>query len=266
MMFLDKVFAGRTSRITAINIRYCYPDSPEQQQLINRSLLETAKVAVEMAKVLFQSHEKSYGRIEKVTGKDLLDSLVEQGHGIIILAPHLGNWEYLGHFLAEHYDLMNMFKPAEHPVVNEIVIAGRANGSGKLAPTNKKGVMMVLRHLKSGGISGILPDQVPEEASGWVAAPFMGHRTPTMTLASNLASKPNIKAVAAFAKRLRSGNFEVIIKPVDKRFYDKNAEASATALNQAIESLIEEAPEQYQWEYKRFKLDENGNKNPIYRK
>ena len=42
---------------------------------------------------------------------------------------------------------------------------------------------------------------------------------------------------------------------------EKDALISAAALNQAVESLLEEAPEQYQWEYKRFKDARKGSRH-----
>ena len=126
--------------------------------------------------------------------------------------------------------------------------------------------MKVIKHLKSQGVTGILPDQVPDDRNAWVNAPFFNQMSPTMTLASSLSSKPNVTAVVAFAKRHKGGKFEVIIKPIDEAIYSQDKQVSTTALNQAVEGLIKLAPEQYQWEYKRFKWDSKGHKHPLYRK
>jgi KDO2-lipid IV(A) lauroyltransferase len=192
--------------------------------------------------------------------------LQQQGDGVVIIAPHLGNWEYLGLFLGAHYDCVSLYKPGKYAVVNAVVRRGRSRSGANLMPTDKKGVMAVLKKLKAGSVSGILPDQVPEEANSRVMADFMGHPAPTMTLVSSLVKKPNIKAVAAFAKRLPSGKFELIFQAVDDAIYSADTEVSAAALNKAVENLLAEAPMQYQWEYKRFKYDAAGGKNPLYKK
>lgn len=255
-------------RITELNLQHCFADktNKERQKLAKASLLETAKVAFEMPKVWLQSGEKSLKKVVKVSGEEHLKQLQSEGNGVLIIAPHLGNWEYLGHYLATHYSSMYMYKPSKSAVLNHIVISGRTKTGAQLAPTDKKGVLMVLKHLKQGGVTGILPDQAPDDPASRVSANFYSKPAPTMTLVSSLAKKPNIKAVAAFAKRLSCGNFEIIIKPAPNELYSDDIETSATALNAAVESIIAEAPAQYQWEYKRFKYDEHGNKHALYKK
>ena len=132
-------------------------------------------------------------------------------------------------------------------------------------PTNKKGVMAVVKHLRQAGVTGILPDQVPDDRNAWISADFYGQPAPTMSLVANLAKKPQIKAVGAFAQRLENGQFEIIFQAVDDALYSKDSHIAATAMNHAVEQLIACAPAQYQWEYKRFKWTADGAKHPIYK-
>ena len=54
--------------------------------------------------------------------------------------------------------------------------------------------------------------------------------------------------------RLPNGEgFEMIFRPADPEIYSDDIETSVTALNRSIEACVAEKPEQYQWEYKRFK-------------
>lgn len=255
-------------RITELNLGHCFSEMPlsERQQLAKASLLETAKTAFEMPKVWLQSGDKSCSKVVKVSGEEHLKQLIADGSGVVIIAPHLGNWEYLGHYLATHYSSMYMYKPSKSDVLNHIVINGRTKTGAELAPTDKKGVLMVLKHLKQGGVAGILPDQAPDDPASRVSANFYQKPCPTMTLVSSFAKKPNIKAVVAFAKRLSDGNFEIIIKPASDDLYSDDLQTSASALNAAVESVISEAPAQYQWEYKRFKYGQDGKKHELYKK
>jgi KDO2-lipid IV(A) lauroyltransferase len=268
LLFFSLVFGGRNKRITAINIKLCYPNlsAQEQQTLVKQSLLQTLRTALEMPKVLFQSTEKNLSRLSSITGAELIEQYQAAGNGVIVIAPHFGNWEYIGPYLGKHYQSIILFKPSELEVVNDIIRYGRGRSGVRIVPTDKKGVMAVLKYLKQGGVTGILPDQVPDDKASWMMAPFMGHAAPTMTLIANLTNKPNIKAVMGAAKRLDDGSFALSFSQVDDALYSKDALASATALNKAIETLIAEAPDQYQWEYKRFKFDEHGRKNKVYKK
>ena len=255
-------------RITELNLGYCFPAMPEDERkvLAKRSLFETACVAVEMPAYFFNDPENDLKKIASVQGGELIDEAIAAGNGVIILAPHIGNWEYLGRYLTKHYDCQFMFKPGKHAFINTLMTSVRSQAGAELIPTNKLGVIKLLKHLKRGGLSGILPDQVPDQVEARVTAPFYGQLAPTMTLVSSFAKKPNIKVIAGVAIRLPNKQFEVVFQPVDDKLYSKDVAVSATALNAAVEGLITLAPAQYQWEYKRFKYDETGAKHKLYQK
>lgn len=268
MAKLAWVFNSDMRRITELNIGYCFAEktAKEQTTMAKASMLETAKVAVEMPKVLLQKPEKSLAQIVGVNGQEHLDAAQNAGQGVVLLAPHLGNWEYLGLWLGKKYDCVSLYKPGKSELLNDIVRHGRSQSGATLMPTNKKGVLAVLKHLRKGGVTGILPDQVPEEKTSRVYANFYGQKAPTMTLVGNLLQKPNMASVVAFARRLPKGKFIIEIQPVAADIYNKDAVVAATALNQAVENVIALAPAQYQWEYKRFKYNEADEKHPLYKK
>jgi KDO2-lipid IV(A) lauroyltransferase len=43
---------------------------------------------------------------------------------------------------------------------------------------------------------------------------------------------------------------------------DEDPVMAATALNQSVENVVRRIPEQYQWEYKRFRHQPEGRPNP----
>jgi KDO2-lipid IV(A) lauroyltransferase len=111
--------------------------------------------------------------------------------------------------------------------------------------------------LKKGQVVTILPDQVP--ANG-VFAPFFGQSAYTDILIPRLVRKSGARVICAYVKRLgTSGNFEVIFKPADDSVYNAELGIAAAAVNRSIENCVNELPEQYQWEYKRFRVRPEGN-------
>ena len=68
-----------------------------------------------------------------------------------------------------------------------------------------------------------------------------------------------------YAKRVPNGFVACFSKP-DDNIYSEDTEVSVSAMNKSIERLVLEAPEQYQWEYKRFKKHPSGKKKVYYRK
>lgn len=254
-------------RATEVNLALCYPSLGEadRQQLAKDSIYHTLLLALEIPVVWTQAAEKSLTQIIAVEGKALLDEAQKQGKGVIVIAPHLGNWEYLGLYLGQYYQATSLYSPPKKQWLEKTTRKGREKTGASLQPANRKGVLAVLKALKQGGVTGILPDQMPEKNSGAAYVPFFGQITPTMTLIPNLLQRGDIVAVAGFAKRLSNDQFTIIFQPAPAAIYDNDENIATTALNQAVERLVDLAPEQYQWEYKRFRRGDNRARRRIYK-
>ena len=75
-----------------------------------------------------------------------------------------------------------------------------------------------------------------------------------MTLGSKLLRRSGALAVCAYCKRLPGGGYELRFRPVDDAIYDRDLMTSLAGLNSSVEACVRECPEQYQWEYRRFKF------------
>ncbi len=254
-------------KITEVNIGLCFKQhSPQERRILaKQSVKHTVLTGLEMPSFFLQSAEVSLANISKITHQHLVNDAMAKGHGIIIIAPHLGNWEYLGQHLAASYTVTNLYKPAKIKAIDDIIMAGRSKNGATLVPTNKRGVMALLKALKRGEVIGVLPDQIPDDDNGTVYAPLFDDEAATMTLISNFIQRTDAKAFAAFAKRLDDGSFEIVYQEVDSSLYAQDIETSVAGLNKTVENLVLEAPEQYQWEYKRFKKGREGSRRALYR-
>lgn len=144
-----------------------------------------------------------------------------------------------------------LYMPPDDPALDRLLLRSRARGGLRMAAGGQAGVGKLLRALRAGELVGILPDQVPADGSG-VFAPFFAQPAYTMTLACKLAQRPGARVFCGYAKRLPAGaGFRAVVRELDLR--RENLDESITAMNQAIEEMVRECPEQYQWEYKRFR-------------
>jgi KDO2-lipid IV(A) lauroyltransferase len=245
---------GRGTRITRENLALCLPhlDAQTRERMTRASLQETGKVATEVCVIWRNNDLPVQGYIRRIQGEELATQPLAEGKGLLILAPHLGNWEVLGLHLASLGKVTNLYQPPKLAGLDEVIRKGREKSGAHLVPTNAKGVAALLKNLKAGGICGILPDQNPNDDSSGDFAPFFGHPAFTMTLVHKLIQRTGCVAVFAFAKRLDDG-FELIYRCAPDDIYSDDQQTSLAALNRGVEQLVLEAPEQYQWEYKRFK-------------
>lgn len=245
---------SRGAKITRENLALCLPhlSVQERERMTRASLRETGKVATEVCVIWRNNEVPVQGYIRRIEGEELARNPLAAGKGLLILAPHLGNWEVLGLHLASLGNVTSLYQPPKLAGLDEVIRTGREKSGAQLVPTNAKGVAALLKTLKNNGISGILPDQNPNDDGSGDFAPFFGHPAFTMTLVHKLIQRTGCVAVFAFAKRVEGG-FDLIYRAAPEDIYSDDQQVSLTALNLGVERLVMEAPEQYQWEYKRFK-------------
>src|SRR5690554_255040 len=246
---------GRSRKVSEVNIDICFSDldSAARQQLVRNSLIETGKSATELA-YLWLHPQQALQLIRSIDGDQPLRDTLASGQPVIVLAPHLGCWEMVNFWLSSEFNLHAMFKPSKFEAVNELVGDSRSHFKSTLHPATARGVAGLVRALKSGPVvTGILPDQVPDKRGGGIA-PFFGRPALTGTLASKLLQQSGARAFMVFAKRLaNSEGYELVVRDPDPAIYDTDLDTSLAAMNRSIEALIREAPEQYIWNYKRFR-------------
>jgi len=249
---------SRSRKTTQTNLALCFPQlSPaERDRLARARLIDLVKLGMELGPTWLWPVERLLSQITHVEGKHLMDAARAQGRGIVILAPHIGNWELLGLWLDNHYRTTYLYQPLKSPLLDTLIKNARSRHGAQVVPTDKRGVATLLKELKSGAVVGILPDQEPE-LSGGVFAPFFGVSALTATLAPNLARKTNAVVLAAYVKRTSNG-YTLVLEAVDENIMSADEVVAATALNKAVENCVRAAPLQYQWEYKRFKARDDG--------
>jgi KDO2-lipid IV(A) lauroyltransferase len=91
----------RMQQTTATNLRLCFPalSQTERDQLGRRSLQATMQTIMEAGAAWLWPARRTLALIQRVDNLALLEQAKVAGKGVIVLAPHLGNWEVLGLYL-----------------------------------------------------------------------------------------------------------------------------------------------------------------------
>lgn len=249
---------ARAVKVTHINLALCFPQlsADERQQLARRSLLESGKLITEIAAVWSRPVAWLNRHILAEEGRALLEQKLARGRGVILLTPHLGNWEVIGPWGAGFAPFTALYQPAKNSALNKFMYAGRSKPNVHLAPTNRQGVGQLLKALRCGEIVCILPDQVADAGAG-VVAPFFSEPALTMTLVHSLVKCTGCAVVMAYCERVKNG-FKIVLTECDPDIYAEDRALAVTALNRSVEACVRRAPSQYQWEYKRFRARPGG--------
>lgn len=252
--WLIAVTPNRHHSVTTTNIQICFPEmsSAQQQQLIKNSLIEMGKTVTEISPMWQWNKRKLFRTIKSVQGEELLQQALKNKKGVILAAPHLGNWELLGLYLSDKYPTTCMYQKPKIHQLDSIIKKGRQRFGVKLVPTDNQGIRAMLKSVKQNELICILPDQEPSEGNG-VFAPFFDIQAYSMILISRLAKKTGATVLTIYGKRLPNGEgFEIVFKPLDK-INEGSLDESVAYLNSEMEKCIRALPEQYQWSYKRFR-------------
>lgn len=258
---------ARMARTSLTNLALCFPDmsAGARSKLARESLRHTFMTITESGAVWLWPAERALALIHKVEGLELLRAAHAEGRGVIMLGPHLGHWELTGLYLntAGCGQNSQLFQAPEDPRFGKLIYAARSRAGAHMVATDQKGVAVLLQALRRGEVIGILPDQVPPD-SGGEFAPFFGVPALTMTLACRLQQKTGARMLMVFCRRElypRHG-FTLVIQKPDPRIYAEHMPEALSGLNHSIETLMAGVPEQYQWEYKRFKRQPPGRARP----
>jgi len=246
---------GRDRQVTARNIELAFPDlaPPEQGRLVRHSMYATGELVVEMGHIWLRPWSYVSTLIKAVHGASRIIEAQASGRGVVVLAPHLGNWEVVGLHLAELGNTVSLYEPPRFAGLGPLIKYARQSSGATLVPTNRGGVAKLLKTLKHGGIAGILPDQTPADLKSGQNALFMGIPCFTGTLAINLIRRTGALAVFGFAQRV-PGGFVLCYKPAEDAIYNADIAVSLAALNRGTEACLHQCVDQYQWEYKRFRV------------
>jgi KDO2-lipid IV(A) lauroyltransferase len=218
-------------------------------------------MVAELPWVWMRPHTAKLEGLVKWDGAEHFESAMQAGKGAIILSPHLGAWEIGAQAIAErfgpaHGPLVALFRPARKAWLEPLVANARTRPYLDSAPTSLAGVRTLIRTLRQGGYTAILPDQVPPLGQG-VWAPFFGREVYTMTLLAKLAQQTGAQVILTWCERLPPGQgFCLHMRPfeaAEMRDASVSPELAAAAVNRGVEAMVRGAPGQYLWGYARDK-------------
>lgn len=231
------------------------PAQSDLGRMARENAAEVGKGVTEVAWALFRPDEVA-ARVHVASGWEAVERLRAAGRPIVFVIPHLGGYDFAGRFLWSRLPILAMYRPHKIFEVDQLLREGRNRGAApdgtNVAPATLAGVRMVLKHLKRGGCTIVLPDQVPGLGEGeW--APFFGRPAYTMTLLGRLQESSGAALVGCFARRLPLGaGFELHLAARESPLPEDRA-AAAREVNAMVESLVRLAPTQYLWSYNRYK-------------
>ena len=257
---------ARESKVARRNLELAYPELlPSQRDELHRRILRTtARQAFETLRFWTRPPGDNLARLRERHGEAMYDAALASGKGVIVVAPHFGNWELLNQWLSSRGPIAIVYNPPDSRVGDAFLLRVRGGDNIRQVRAEGPAVRQLWKVLKEGGAVGILPDQQPKRGDGEFA-PFFGVQALTMTLVSRLAERTGATVLFAWCERTGADlEFVLRVEPAPDGIADPDPVAAATVLNAMIERIARRDPAQYQWTYKRYgaRPPESGEPNP----
>ena len=251
------VIPNQFAKITKLNVELAYPELSEKQRLrlVRASLADLGQKFFSLINTWVRPVSDSYQLVKATRGLTTFKR-VSANKPTLILLPHIGNWELFGVWLTQHTSYTAMFRPLRVNDISEMVREARERGGNVLVPATTKGVRQIWKRLSQAETVIILPDQVPKSGEG-VYAPFFGHSVLTPVLPYRLALSAGAEVFVGAAVRV-GHHYEIMLKHLKKPFLSEQ-EQWLLMMNAEIEALVRQFPNQYQWEYRRFRNAPDGS-------
>ena len=249
---------SRSKKVTRKNISLCFPNKKRDviNNLVKDSLIESSKTLFETPRIWYLNNAGSQLNFEVKNENSLFESF-NKNKGVILFTPHLGNVEVMINYLGRKFKPLIPYKVADDPALDLFVKSSRESAGGNMVPASISGVRAALYELKNCGLVSIASDQVPTNRKTGLLSDFFGVPSLSTTLVHSLASKVNCPVHVMFCIRKKDGVFEINFSDELQNFSTLNAQDGVDTMNKELEKCIMKAPEQYAWEYKKFKHSEH---------
>lgn len=261
-ILLYKILPSRR-KISCINLEIAFPDLDNKAlaELNRNHFISMGQGALEAALGWWGS-DKLIKKLTHLEGLEYLENTLKTDK-VILLGAHFVCIEVGGRIMAQNIPLHGTYRPHQNDLIDYLVEKQRSSKYGKVIP--KHNIREMIRSLKKGSPLWYATDQ-NFRGKGSINVPFFGVDSPSNPGTSRLAKMTGAKIIPAISVRLnnntdkRKGYLVKFLPPLDN-FPSGDLYKDTKRLNQVLENLIKDYPEQYLWTHKRYKHYAEENKD-----
>jgi KDO2-lipid IV(A) lauroyltransferase len=261
-ILLYSVAASRR-KISQINLKIAFPElsKPDLETLNRDHFISMGQGLIEAALGWWGS-DKKIKKLAHVEGFHYLQDTLKKSN-VVLLGAHFSSLEVGGRIMALEMPVHVTYRPHQNALIEYLVALQRDAKYGKAIP--KSNIRDMIKSIKNGSPVWYATDQ-NYRGKGSLPVPFFGVEAPTNTGTARLAKITKAKVIPCITVRLmgtkdnRKGYLIKAYPPLEN-FPSDDTLHDTTRLNQILEELIKEYPDQYLWTHKRYKNYDTENKD-----
>jgi len=246
---LHRLLPSRRNQVIK-NLTYAFGDekSEEEIEALAASIFErTGANFLSSMRIPFLSDEEV---VHHVSFEGLEEFMIEaQKGGLIIVSPHMGNWELLAQsvFLTGgKIKVGTHYRPLNNQLINA-VIERRRKRRGLQLFSKHTSVHRITNFVKNGGILNILADQ--RVGSRGTPGTFFGRPTTCSPLPHIIAKRANVRIMSLVCGTVGPAKWKITFQEVP--------EISAQACASSLEAAWRRSPEDVFWFEDRWRIQGN---------
>jgi len=253
---------GGLRRVAMTNLNIAFPElsEAERKRLAKGSFRNLGRVLGDLSHFGHATAENIRELVEFPIDPGVheeIRKLRAEGRGVVLVSPHLGNWEVLvlGWAVFES-PLCYLARPLDNPLVEQMTVDLRSRLGNR--PINKThSFMTAARVLRREGQLGILADVNAHPKEG-VFVPFFGLPACTPSGAALLAMRTNAGIlVMCGAWEEKKKHYVAVhgrmVYPSKTGDRQRDIVETTAAFTAEVEKLVRQFPDQWMWIHKRWK-------------
>ncbi len=252
--------------IVETNLALSFPEKSDKARLImTRRFFEYAAMALLDYGLLWFARPWQLNRRIVIQGVEHIENPYLSDRRIILLSCHSPGLEYGAIAITRRYPTVGLVKPARNPLLNWLVCRGRTRFNSRLIERSA-GIRQVVRAIRKKNVFYYLPDEDLGQAQRSEFLPFFGVPTATLTTLGRMANMTHAVVVPCITHfNRKKDRYEVKCFPALENFPSGDDVMDARTMNQALEQMIRQAPEQYMWSFRLFQTRPAGEASPYER-
>lgn len=266
MGILFYYFANSRRRVALSNLDLAYGDSltrGEKTAIAKSSFINLLTTGLEFCHspaIDYPIHQ-----LVHVENPETFFEAYKKGKGIIVLVPHMGNWEVCGRWYGEQGIVQHAVVRRQNQAWLNRVVSEIRRANGIIEIDKKNALRKVLAALHKGEMVSMLIDQHARKEA--VLVRFFGQPAMTHSSVARLAIRTGCQVIVCSGFRYHDGSFGGVfsdpIETITTGDRERNVLENTQRYVDVIESFVRRNPQDWMWMHRRWKLPKESLEDSI---
>ena len=251
--FIGPLF--RSNKISELNLSNVFKDTDKlkKKMIIKKMWKNYGKIFAEYMFIKQFRYNPTFSKKIISNNNNILDEIKRDSEPVIFISGHFNNFELMAMEIEKSgINLAAIYRPLNNIFLNPLMVHIRKKYICKnQIQKGISGTKNLLKLFKKGTSIALMIDQRVSEG---INCNFFGKKALTTTIPAQFVKKFNAKIVPVYIERLKNDEFKINFHDPIIFESNLNIETITLKLNQELEKMILNNPDQWIWTHNRWKV------------